>query len=220
MATWKYDLEGVPVSSLKAKLTVVLKADEVVVAETENGSLWQQVLAAINAGATGLPSPPQRATIDAGLGTPPPGSGPSGTSSTAIDKLSQQLAVDVGVIQGACDPKTEEPYLHLDPHNWEAMRSALPERGPTAISPVAFSATLLGLWFRAASLGNPTQSQAQAVLQTINVRDQNASRGIQRTSWLQSRAGGQVVLNPAEVSKAVKLMKAFCSKDWSSWLTG
>jgi len=97
------------------------------------------------------------------------------------------------------------------------MKKQLAKRGPFAISPVVAVATLLGLWFHKAGLGNPTQAQAHAVLGTINVTDKNASRSIQNTSWLQGRSGGQIVLNPAEISRAVRLAKCFCLKDWTEW---
>src|SRR5262249_21858587 len=51
------------------------------------------------------------------------------------------------------------------------------------ITPIAASATLLAFWFREAGLGNATQSQAQAVLDTIGIRDQNPSRGIKNSDW-------------------------------------
>ncbi len=57
-----------------------------------------------------------------------------------------------------------------------------------------------------------TQVQAQAVLNTINIRDKNASRGIRGATWLQNRPGREIVLNPAQVSRAVKLARCFCSK--------
>jgi hypothetical protein len=97
------------------------------------------------------------------------------------------------------------------------MRSQLPKTGATAITPIAASATLLALWFREAGLGNATQSQAQAVLDTIGIRDQNPSRGIKNSDWLQRRARGQIVLNPAAISKATLLAKCFCSKSWKEW---
>ncbi len=97
------------------------------------------------------------------------------------------------------------------------MKKQVPERGSLAIPPIVTAATLLTLWFHKAGLGTATQAQAKAVLATINVTDPNASRSIQNTSWLQGRSGGQIILNPAEVSKAVKLAKYFCTKDWTSW---
>jgi hypothetical protein len=111
----------------------------------------------------------------------------------------------------------EAPFMHLDPHCWEEMKKHVPQRGSIAIAPIVAAATLLALWFRAASLGNLTQAQAKQVLGTIHLTDPNASRSLKNTSWLQGRPGGQIVLNPAEISKAVKLAKCFCTKDWAAW---
>ena len=134
-----------------------------------------------------------------------------------LKELAQHLSVGPATVQGACSPTKTAPYMQLDLHCWEIMKKQLPQRGPTAVSPIVAAATLLALWFQRAGLGNPTQAQAKQVLATINLTDPNASRSIQNTSWLQGRAGGQIVLNPAEISKAIKLAKCFCSKDWSAW---
>lgn len=99
------------------------------------------------------------------------------------------------------DSSVSAAYLRLDVRCWDQMRSQLPRTGLTAIAPIAASATLLALWFREAGLGNATQSQAQAVLHSIGIRDQNPSRGIKNSDWLQSRTGGQIVLNPAAILK-------------------
>lgn len=86
----------------------------------------------------------------------------------------------------------------MDSHSWEEMRRQIPRSGPNAVPPIALSATLLALWFGVIGLRNPTQAQAQAVLNTINIRDKNASIGIRGAGWLQSRPGGEIVLNPAQ----------------------
>ena len=137
--------------------------------------------------------------------------------SSPVDLFAQQLGISVALVQGACSPTMEAPYMHLDLHCWEDMKRHLPSRGPLTVSPIVASATMLALWFHRAGLGNLTQAQAKAVLATINITDPNASRSIQNASWLQGRPGGQIVLNPAEISKAVKLAKCFCSKDWEPW---
>lgn len=202
-------------TAVKAKLTVILKADEVVVAEVEDPVLWQHALTVIhggkpeprtNLGVVGAAEKPQKPN---GAGAAE-GEGPLGI-------MAEQLGLEPAVLQGACSPQAEAPYMHLDAHCWEEMKQQLPSRGALAVAPIVAATTLLALWFQKASLGNPTQAQAKAVLATINISDPNASRSIQNASWLQSRAGGQVVLNPAEISKAVKLAKCFCSKNWSAW---
>lgn len=207
-------------ASVKAVLTVTLKANDVVVAEVEDAALWQRVLAVINNGKSAV----EAAKVLTGLDgeTPQPGEkltggNGAGTGTSPIEQLATQLEIDSALLQGACSPSVESPFLHLDLHYWEAMKKQTAERGPTALAPAVVAATLLCLWFFKAGSGNPTQSQVQAVLSIINVTDRNASRAIQKASWLQGRSGGQVVLNPAEISKAVKLAKCFCIKDWSGW---
>ncbi len=204
-------------TSVKAALTVTLKADEVVVAEIQDPVLWQRILTAINNGKSTLG--PSEESVDGGGAAAEKGivGDGSGGGASPLDSLAAQLGVEPSFVEGACSPGNESPYMHLDLHCWEEMKKQVPPRGITAISPIIVPATLLGLWFRKAGLGNPTQAQAQAVLATINTSDRNASRAIQNTSWLQGRPGGQIVLNPAEISKAVKLAKCFCSKDWTGW---
>ncbi|MCU0648856.1 MAG: hypothetical protein MUF00_12720 [Gemmatimonadaceae bacterium] len=201
--------------AVKAKLKVVLQADEVVVAEVEDSGLWQRVLAAINAGER----PTIATAVDLGAPTAPGDLLPSTLDASpapddAVGKLAHRLGLTREVVQGACSPDTNAPFLHLDVHRWEDMKRQTPARGPGSVSPIALASTLLALWFREANLGNPTQAQAQAVLATINLRDPNATRGIGKADWLQSRAGGFVMLNPANVSKATAMVKAFCSGKW------
>jgi hypothetical protein len=209
----------VAVRPFKAKLTVTLKANDVTVAEIEDANLWQQILAAMNVGASRLPTKfgsagPEDGAAGEAVGTAESVGNINGKS---VARLANSLGIDGAAIEGACSPSGDPPYLQLDVHCWEQMRSQLPKTGATAITPIAASATLLALWFREAGLGNPTQSQAQAVLNMIGVRDQNPSRGIKNSDWLQSRAGGQIVLNPAAISRAILLAKCFCSKSWKEW---
>ncbi len=206
---------------VKAALSVILKADNVVVAEIEDASLWQRVLTAINSGKSDIEPDPtlKGAAANAGQGAldQTKGGNGGGVGSGPVDQLAQQLGIDAALVQGACSPTGDAPYMHLDLHCWEDMKKQLPKRGPTAVSPIVAAATLLALWFQKAGIGNPTQAQAKQVLAVIHLTDPNASRSVQHTSWLQGRPGGQIVLNPAEISKAVKLAKCFCSKDWSPW---
>lgn len=203
--------------SVKAKLSVVLKADEVEVASSEDAEIWQQVLLAIT-GAKPMSAPPQpaagpaaatpAATVPVG---PPVGADPLGRMAAAI-------GVEARVLQGTCSPAVDAPFMTLDAHRYEAMRKALPERGAKAISNIQIAGTLLGLWFYYAGLGNVTQAQAQAILDPLGKRDANPGRGIANAHWLQSRAGGQFAINPAEISVATKIAECFCSKEWSSFL--
>ena len=194
--------------SIKAKLKIALFANDTVVAETEDPALWQKVLLAINSGATDLGA---AATNPAHTLVPPT---PMNTSDV-VDKFAKELGISREQLEGACAPALEPPHLHLDRHCWEAMKKQTPERGPTAYSAIAVSATLLALWFKASGQSAPTLAQAQAVLGTIDLKDQNAARGIERTEWLQSRPGGTIVINPSRVSQAVAIARSFCSKSWA-----
>lgn len=207
-------------SSVKARLTITLKADDVTVAEVEDSRLWQRVLTAIHGD---KPSPIDEESDEEVLDplAPAPPSPPQGRQGkTALDRFAQEVGLEVPVIEGACSPTTEPPFMHLNSHNWEAMRKQVPVRGPTAMSPIVAVATLLALWFRSAGLGNPTQAQAQLILGAIGTPDRNPSRGVRRATWLMPRAGGQIQLNPAQISEAVKVAKAFCSKNWGTMAKG
>lgn len=198
--------------SLKAKLKIVLQADDTVVAESDDAALWQQVLIAINTGAgaieTGQKSNP------ASTGSAPVNLGNRSEGSDAIGKFAAELGLSRDEVIGACDPTSEPPYMHLDTHHWEAMKRNTPQRGPNAYSPIVVAASLLGVWFRHTGSGNPTVTMAQAVLSRIGTRDNNPGRSIENSEFLQARSGGVIVLNPAKVDRAIAIAKSFCSKKW------
>jgi hypothetical protein len=196
----------------KAKLTIVLKADETVVAEIEDAGLWQRVLGVINQGG-------KAAGAGVSAGSDPltqqqnDESDLSGGNEESVVKFSKRLDTPVDVIKGALSPSREPPYLQLNVHNWEAFKKNFPKRGPGAVSPIGLAGTALVLWFKEAKMEIPaTQALASAVLDTIDVKDPNPSRGIKNTKWLQGRAGGSIIVNPAEISKAQQITQSFCLK--------
>jgi|HubBroStandDraft_3_1064219.scaffolds.fasta_scaffold385496_2 hypothetical protein len=197
----------------KAKLIVILKADDTVVAEVEDAGLWQKVLNAIH-----QPSDDALALLGRSEGKGKEADKDSSTRDSAdpIAKLASKIGVKEEELVGAVDPSKEEPYLQLDVNSWEKMKKQLPERGPGAIAPTAVVATILCLWFKEAGLGNPTQGQVAAILKGINVIDTNTSRAISRANWLQGRSGGIIVLNPAEISRSNAIAKSFCQKKWNN----
>lgn len=210
-------------SGVKAKLRVVLQADETVVAESDDAGLWQRVLLAINKGAGGgssLLEDEGQLRLPA-QATDPQRSGnlPSLGDDDDVARFAKAVGINVAIMEGACAPSKTSPYLTLDMHCWNAMKEQTPPRGPGSISPIAVAATLLALWMKTAKLGTATQAEAQKVLGTINLRDSNAARSIQAAEWLQGRAGGVIVLNPARAKRAVAVARAFCSQDWKSDLT-
>jgi hypothetical protein len=199
--------------SIKAKLRISLHADDTVVAETDDAALWHQVLLAINKSAP--------VNLEEGGRRPPSDDAVSAqddarlTVDDGLKNLAGELGLSVEVVNGACGPVLDEPFLHLDKHCWKAMKEQTPERGPTAYSGMAIATTLLALWFKAAGLGEPTQAQGQGVLTNIGLRDLNPGRGIERSEWLQARAGGIVRLHPAKRMRAIEIARAFCSQNWS-----
>lgn len=198
----------------KAKLCVILKADETVVAEIEDAKLWQKILGHINRG-TAETDPEldmdeeDDALEDSNRAKP--------NSDAAVARFAKDLGVTLTEVTGALAPSKNAPYLVLDRHCWNAMKKGTSQRGPGAVSPSALAGTLLALWFKSASLdGSATQALAADVLKTIEVIDKNPSRGIKNTKWLQARAGGVIVVNAAEYDQALRVAKSFCKKDWAS----
>lgn len=217
------DSESKPVSPLKAAMSVVLKAGSVTVAEVNDPILWNEVFSAINSGSSSIARLATAAThLPQGnglLASDPltPAITPNTPVSEPIQKFARELDVNLDVLVGACDPTTSEPYLRLDLHHWEAMRRDLPQRGPKALPPIVVASTILCLWARQAGLGPVSQAQAQSVLALINLRDPNPGRGLRGSDWLQSRQGGQIVLNPSKISKAICVANAFCKQEWNAW---
>ena len=205
--------------AVSAKLVVLLKANDVEVAHSDDPDLWQHVLLAITGGGglqhTGTGQLAPQVIPDPGADAVPP-DGPN--ANDPLSRMAGALDIEARVLKGACNPSHDAPFLELDAHCYEAMRRTLPERGATAISKIQLAGTLLGLWFYYASLGNVTQAQAQAVLGGLQQRDRNPLRGLNNADWILVRTGGRFAVNPAEISKAVLIARCFCRKDWSPYL--
>lgn len=192
---------------IKAKLKIVLKANDIDIAESSDPILWQRVLAAI--------STPKESTTGVNLGdisqndtsdlSPPMG---------ALAKLAKEIGVTIDILKGSCGPTDSAPFIHLDKHHWEAMKKATPARGSKAISPIALGSTLLILWKEQAELGNSTIKEAQKVLGTVGITDAHSDRSLNNCEWLQMR-GKNIIINPAQTSKAIELAKAYCTKEWT-----
>src|SRR5258706_4100367 len=116
----------------KAKLTIVLKADSTIVAESDDALLWQKVLGAIQTNSS-LPPPTNQENpepgIDIGHGEEP------GDGDKAIARLVKTLGVTRDIVVGALSPSLEPPYLHLDHHCWAQMKKSTPNRGQGSLSP-------------------------------------------------------------------------------------
>jgi hypothetical protein len=192
--------------ALKASLKIQLFADEVVVAESDDENLWRRVLAAMQ-GAAELPE-----SEDDDLREDVSDRGARGRGNKGVDGLAKELGVTKEQLSGACGPSAEAPYIHLDPKCWETFKKNTPARGAAAISATQLAGTFLCLWFHHGGIdGRPTQVQAREVFTALGASDKNPSRSIKNCAWLQSRGGG-IQINPAEISKAHAVAKAFVLK--------
>lgn len=200
---------------VKAKLKVVLYADDHVVAESEDAAFWGRVLSAVSS------ANPSASLEENDVQEPKwtAGRKPGSTTASADDvggppevrRLAKELGVSLPVLQGACSPETEQPYIHLDTHCFEAFKKNTGARGPAAIPNVTLAATLLVLWKKHGKLGDLGVAEVQAVLDTLHLRGPNAARSLKNCRWLQYRSG-RVTLHPAEASRALAVAKAFCEK--------
>jgi len=192
---------------IKAKLKIVLKANDIDIAESSDPILWQNVLAAINT--------PQEGTTGANPGNIiQKDENDFSLPKEPVAKLAKEIGVTVDILQGSCAPTESAPFINLDEHHWEAMKKATPARGPKAISPIALASTLLVLWKDQAKLGNSTVKEAQKVLGTVGLSDKHPHRSLDNCEWLQMR-GKYIIINPAQTSKAVELAKAYRTKEWN-----
>jgi hypothetical protein len=192
--------------AVKANLKIQLFANDVVVAESDDKNLWRRVLAAMQ-GATELPENEEEELQDNGSGR-----STGGRSAKGAAGLAKELGVTVTQIVGACGPSADAPYLALDRKCWETFKRNTAARGPSAVSATQLAGTVLCLWFEHGGVeGRPTQAQAKEVLNALGASDKNSSRSIKNCAWLQGRGGG-IQINPAEISKAQAVARAFVLK--------
>jgi hypothetical protein len=194
---------------LRAKLKLVLKADDVVVAESDDPQIWSAAFAAIHEGLDGRT-----------FGSPPPQDEPiqwvPQDEQLAIRSLAEELNVEVKEVMAACHPRTIAPYIFLNRHHWEAFKRQTPERGRNAVSNAVLAMTLLLLWGEQINLDRVTLRDGMAVLRTISARDDHASRAVENCAWLQ-RSSGSYAINPDETSTALAVGRAFCLKQPPEW---
>jgi hypothetical protein len=124
----------------------------------------------------------------------------------------KEIGVTVEELVGALAPGSESPFIYLDERCWEALKRNTPNRGPGSVSPAVLVATALVTWAKHQTVGDVTLQAVRAVMTAANLDDPNASRSINNSNWLQLR-NGRVVLNPAQLSVADRLLKAFCRKE-------
>jgi len=188
--------------ALKARLKLVLMAEDVVIAETDDPQIWQAAFQAIQ-GDAGRLQP--EVDEDAAVEWVPE------EERVAIKALAKELGVEVQDLMSACHPRPIPPYIFLSKHHWEAFKRNTPERGRNSVSNAVLALTLLLLWAEKAHVERITVRDGYAVLRAISARDEHASRAIENCSWLQTGGGG-VHLNAEAISEAIAVARAFCTK--------
>jgi hypothetical protein len=196
---------------LKAKLKVVLFANELPVAESTDEGLWQQILAKL----TKPSAQPAEHSDPLGSFFQFPIEKKEPIKSVPLNALAnfcKELNVSEDIVSGACGPTAEPPFLRLDMHCWESFKRNTPPRGSNAISGMQLAGTLAALWFKHAELGYPSQKNAKDILDTIGVLDKNPSRAISNCKWLQSRGREGIRINPSEIRQAILIARTYCTK--------
>ena len=184
-------------------------ADETIIAESDDPTLWQSTLAAMQqAPLPFVNESPTRQDASDGVARQ------RNAGDEALQKLARDAGVSVPELVGAIAPSMSEPHITLDSHCWSAMKAGTAERGPSAYGSTALVATFMALWSIAAGVASPTLGQVSEVLGRLGVADRNALGGLQRSFWLQLRSSGQIIVNPAHYPVATKILRAFCAKAW------
>jgi hypothetical protein len=186
---------------LKARLKLVLMADDVTIAESDDPRVWQAAFLAVQGDMTGL----QPTTEDEPVEWVPE------EERIAIKALAKDLGIEVQDLMSACHPRPIPPYIFLSKYHWEAFKQNTPERGRNSVSNAVLALTLLVLWAEKAHIDRITMRDGYAVLRAISARDEHASRAVENCPWLQTRGGG-IHLNPESISQATALARAFCLK--------
>lgn len=200
---------------LKAELTVRLSAGGVVVAESDDPDLWQDVLALITGRRAPTTTGPRAAPREPASTERRPT--PSDERSAVLGLLSplQRFAADLGIdedqARGACAPDEDAPFLHLDPERLAAFQADRPRRGPTAVSAITLALTLLILWREAR--GEPaaaTLAEGQAILAELGRKDPNARRAVRACSFL-ALDGDRASVALGRTLGALALAKSYCT---------
>lgn len=207
---------------LKAELTIILKADDTVVAESTDDTLWHEVLQAVLSGSSlkNRDAPPLETGAEEEKSVRPgaPVTSQARNDLTEVASFAAKIGVSEDEVRAACDPSDEPPYLHLDSKCWEALQKRMPERGPGRVGAIQVAGTLLALWLSHRRKETPaTQALAQNVLGTIGLTETNPTRSIRNCAWLQPRGSGAFQMNPAKISVGYALARAYCKGTSIEW---
>ncbi len=196
--------------AIKAQLKLVLLANDVVIAESEDSVIWQAAFQAIQGTDIDHVLGPATPSQDDAIGWVPE------EERTAILSMADELGIDAKNLLAACHPRMIAPYIFPNKHYWEAFKHQTAERGRTAVSNAVLAMTLLLLWAEKINLDRVTLRDGMAVLRAISARDDHASRAVENCSWLQKRSG-RIVLDPEKISRAIAVARAFCTRTSPEW---
>jgi len=193
--------------AITARLKLILKADNVIVAESEDPEIWKAAFEAIQVGLGegGL----RKADDELSEWVPE-------EERVAIRSFAAELGIKVKDVLASCHPRVIPPYLFLNRRHWEAFKRQTPERGRNSVSNAVLATTLLLLWAEKINLDRVSLRDGMDVLRAISASDEHASRAIENCSWLQ-RSTGRVAINPEEISKALAVARAFCLQQAPEW---
>ena len=191
--------------AIKARLILVLKANDVVVAESEDPAIWQAAFDAIQTGDVEAAFPASAVKAQDDVEWVP------NEERAAIQAFADELGVEVSDVLSACHPRAIAPYIFINRPHWEAFKRQTPERGRNAVSNAVLAMTLLLLWVEKLNIDRVSLREGMTVLRAIQARDEHASRALENCPWLQ-RSSGRVVINPERFSQAIAVARAFCLK--------
>lgn len=187
----------------KPDLIVKLFAGDTLVDQSTDVGLWQRVLAEVR-GMT-LPKAATPTALEfSEIETK--------DASAAVRAFAKSVNVTSEEIVGSLSPIPEAPYIHLNSHDWEALKKNTPVKGPGAVSPSVLAATALVLWQKHSNIGDISLQAVRAVISTIDLEDPNAARSIANCEWLQTKAS-RLALNPSRSSAATRLLRAYCRRE-------
>ena len=195
---------------IKAQLKLILTADNVVIAESDDPQIWQAAFQAIQGANVDQVLGMGNAEQDEGIDWVPE------EERTAILSLASDLGIEPQDLLSACHPRMIAPYIFLNRHYWEAFKHQTAERGRTAVSNAVLAITLLLLWGEKINLERVALRDGMAILRTIVARDDHASRAVENCPWLQ-KSSGRIVLNPEKISRATAVARAFCTRTAPNW---
>jgi hypothetical protein len=198
--------------ALNARLRIVLMADDVVVAESDDSDIWLAALGAIRGVNTDSVPSLRKSDLDEWVPE---------EDRALIRAFAKDLDIPVQDVLTACHPRAIPPYIFPSKVHWELFKRSTAERGRSAVSNIVLALTLVLLWGEKIHLQPVSLYDANAILQTISVRDEHPARAVKNCPWLVFDPKTQRVhLNANQITRAIAVARAFCLKQAPQWDAG